>query len=128
MARRRSATRGAAIRTSATLILGALALCYLGARAVREPEPIVVESAPRAVAQTKGVSELPNHLDSVPILLEAMADLDPFVRARAGAKLRTILGVDYAFDANAPFADRRRAIAAYRNWYEQYRQAAAADQ
>ena len=122
---RKSANRGAGLRTGATLVLGALALIYLGARALREPAVVPVEPAPGAIAQSKGVSELPNELDSVPLLLEAMTDVDAFVRARAGAKLRTILGADYAFDAAAPPADRKRAIDAYRNWYLQYRQAVA---
>jgi hypothetical protein len=125
---RRSARRKGKFRTGAAFALGAVALCYLGARTIRDRVAVVVESAPGAVEQSKGVSQLPSDLDSVPLLLQAMADPDPFVRARAGAKLRTILGVDYSFDANAPFPARKRAITAYRNWYEQYRQAVAAGQ
>jgi HEAT repeat protein len=55
--------------------------------------------------------------DSMPELLTAMEDPDPYVRGQAGAAVAKILRLDMGFKANAPEDERARIIADLRMRY-----------
>jgi hypothetical protein len=55
-------------------------------------------------------------------LIRALSDRDEIVRARAGAALQKIMGVDVRFRANDPPAQRAAAIQKIRTWWPKFYQ------
>jgi len=60
--------------------------------------------------------------DSVPVLIDALSDPDPYVRGQAGAALKKILRIDLGFKANDPPQQREAAIQEIKRRYDRVQQ------
>jgi HEAT repeat protein len=77
----------------------------------KDPSPAVRAEAAVALGRIK-------HWDAGPLLIDALADPDSNVRARAGAALRRIMGVDFRYRANDP--QRDKVIRRIREWWPKF--------
>jgi len=74
--------------------------------------------------RARGAAGLGHRRDtpSTLLLLDAMEDQSPLVRAQAAVAVKKILGADFYFDPNAPPAQRDEVIAKYRSLWEAWRE------
>jgi HEAT repeat protein len=83
------------------------------------------ESDKPAKARIEAIAQLGarQDLESIPELLKAMEDPDPYVRGRAGIAVRRILQVDLGFRAEAEPEDRLEKIGSYREHWQLWKAA-----
>jgi len=104
----------------------AVELAALGRPAMKHLQRVLAESQSDRVraAVARGLASEPDY-DSMPVLLDALADPSPVVRDRAGAAVQQLLGAEFQFAADAPPEERERDIAAIRKEWERLRDSPA---
>jgi hypothetical protein len=100
----------------------AVELAELGRPALKHLQRLLAESQSNQVraAVIQGVA-FQRDYDSMPILLDAMADPSLVVRGRAGAAVQRLLGLEFSFDADGPPDEREKIITAVRRQWESLR-------
>jgi HEAT repeat protein len=99
-----------------------LELIELGGPALKHLQRVLAESQTDRVraAAIQGLA-FQRDYDSMPILLDAMADPSLVIRVRAGAAVQKLLGVKVDFHASAPPEEREKAAAILRKEWERMR-------
>ena len=99
-----------------------LELTELGTPALKHLQRVLAESQTDRVraAAIQGLAFQQDY-DSMPALLDAMADPSLVIRVRAGAAVQKLLGVKIDFHANAPPKEREKAVAILRKEWERMR-------
>ena len=100
----------------------AVELAELGRPALKHLQRLLAESQSNHVraAVIQGLA-FQRDYDSMPALLDAMADPSLVVRGRAGAAVQRLLGLKFGFDADGPPDEREKIIMAVRKQWESLR-------
>ena len=99
-----------------------LELTELGTPALKHLQRVLAESQTDRVraAAIQGLASQRDY-DSMPVLLDAMADPSVVIRVRAGAAVQKLLGVKVDFRANASPTEQEKAVAILRREWERMR-------
>ena len=113
----RQATRSKSPKTREAAVVG---MSRLGAKSDTQAliERLKSDVAPQARAAAAAALGRLRCWEAGPALIDALEDRDTNVRARAGAALRRIMGVDFRFRANDPA--RRQTIQRIRDWWPKF--------
>ncbi|HUU70851.1 MAG TPA: HEAT repeat domain-containing protein [Planctomycetota bacterium] len=88
-------------------------------------QPVLVElsRSPNGFVRSGAVEALVrlDSIEIVPVLIERLADGQDFIVARAAEKLQRLCRATFPFDLAAGPAERAKAIAAWTDWWMQYR-------